>query len=191
MLNEVFGAQIRPGVELRLLEERHATAVFALMNQDRDYLREWLAFVDTTGTEDDWRKFIRASLEQFAANEGFAAGIWTGRQCIGVISTRKIDWLNGKVEIGYWIGRAFQGKGIITDACRAVLDYAFHDLRLNRIEVQCATGNSKSAAVPRRLGFTLEGTRREAELVNGKFLDVLLFSMLRREWRKMRSAPAV
>jgi hypothetical protein len=37
------------------------------MNQDRDYLREWLAFVDTTGTEDDWRKFIRVSLEQFAA----------------------------------------------------------------------------------------------------------------------------
>lgn len=59
----MFAAQIRPGVELRLLEERHAPAAFALMDQDRNYLREWLAFVDTTGTEEDWRKFIRASLE--------------------------------------------------------------------------------------------------------------------------------
>lgn len=103
-----------------------------------------------------------------------------------MISTRKIDWENGKVEIGYWIGSAFQGSGIVTDACRMVLDYLFYELRLNRVEVQCATGNLKSAGVPRRLGFTLEGTRREAELINGRFHDVLLFSMLRREWKQPR-----
>jgi ribosomal-protein-serine acetyltransferase len=179
----MFKAQIRPDVELRLLEERHTEAAFALMDQDRDYLREWLAFVDTTRTEEDWRKFIRASLEQFAANEGFVAGIWKGEQFIGVIGTRKIDWLNGKVELGYWMGRTFQGSGIMTDACRAVLNHLFQELRLNRVEIQCAMGNLKSAGVPRRLGFTLEGTRREAELVNGKFYDLLHFSMLRREWR--------
>lgn len=180
----MFGTQIRPGVELRLLEERHAPAAFALMDQDRDYLGQWLAFVETAGSEEDWRKFIRASLQQFAATEGFAAGVWWGNEFAGVISTRKIDWENGKVEIGYWIGRAFRGRGIVTDACRAVLDYLFDELRLNRVEVQCATGNLKSAGVPRRLGFTLEGTRREAELVNGKFHDVLLYSMLRREWKQ-------
>jgi ribosomal-protein-serine acetyltransferase len=179
----MFNAQVRPGVELRLLEERHTAAAFALMDQDRDYLREWLAFVDSTLTEDDWRKFIRASLDQFAANEGFAAGIWGGGQFLGVIGTRKIDWLNGNVAIGYWIGRAFQGQGVMTDACRAVVNYLFRELCLNRVEIQCATGNLKSVGVPRRLGFTLEGIRREAELVNGKFYDLLLYSMLRREWK--------
>jgi len=109
----MFKAQIRPGIELRLLEERHATAAFQLVNQDREYLREWLAFVDTANTEEDWRSFIRVSLEQFAATEGFAAGIWIEDQFAGVISTRKIDWLNGKVEIGYWIGRAFQGRALL------------------------------------------------------------------------------
>ncbi|MEI9973595.1 MAG: GNAT family protein [Ignavibacteriota bacterium] len=178
----MFRAPIRPGIELRLLEERHASIVFELMDRDRDYLREWLAFVDQTRTEDDWRKFVRASLEQFAATEGFSAGIWEGDRFIGVIGTKRIDWLNGKVELGYWMGRGHQGKGIMTDACRAVLDYLFRELRLNRVEIQCATGNVRSAGIPRRLGFTLEGVRREAELVNGTFHDLLLFSLLRKEW---------
>jgi len=180
----MFKAQIRPGIELRLLEERHATAAFQLVNQDREYLREWLAFVDTANTEEDWRSFIRVSLEQFAATEGFAAGIWIEDQFAGVISTRKIDWLNGKVEIGYWIGRAFQGQGIVTGACRLVIDDLFRELRLNRIEIQCAARNARSAAIPRRLGFTLEGIRREAELVNGEFRDLLHFSLLRKEWNR-------
>ena len=180
----MFHAEIRPGVELKLLEERHAPAAYALMDQDRDYLREWLAFVDRTRCEEEWRKFVRASLQQFAASEGFTAGIWEGKQFLGLIGTRKIDWANGRVELGYWIGRAFQGRGIVTDACRAVLDYVFRELRLNRVEIQCATANSKSAAVPRRLGFTLEGIRREAELVNGKFYDLLHFSLLKKEWQR-------
>ena len=158
------------------------------MDRDREHLREWLAFVDKTRTEDDWRKFVRASLEQFAATEGFTAGIWEGDRFIGVIGTKRIDWLNGKVELGYWIGRADQGRGIVTDACRAVLDHLFRELRLNRVEIQCAAGNARSAGIPRRLGFTLEGTRREAELVNGKFYDLLQFSMLKKEWNA--STPA-
>ena len=181
----MFRAPIRPGIELRLLEERHASAAFALMDRDREYLREWLDFVDKTRTEEVWRKFVRASLEQFAACEGFTAGIWEGDQFLGVIGTKKIDWANGKAEIGYWIGRVFQGRGIMTDACRVVLDYLFGELRLNRVEIHCATGNARSAGVPRRLGFTLEGIRREAELVNGRFYDLLLFSLLRREWKSV------
>jgi len=66
-----------------------------------------------------------------------------------------------------------------------VIDDLFRELRLNRIEIQCAARNARSAAIPRRLGFTLEGIRREAELVNGEFRDLLHFSLLRKngiEW---------
>ena len=72
----------------------------------------------------------------------------------------------------------------MTDACLAVIDYLFRELRLHRIEIQCASGNARSAAISRRLGFSFEGTRREAELVNGQFYDLLLFSLLRSEWRR-------
>src|SRR5262249_24708587 len=159
----MFRATVRPGVELKLLEERHATTVFALIDKDRQYLREWLPFVDSTVTQDDTLAFIRFSLGQFAANEGLAAGIWQVSVFCGVLGTRKIDWMNRRVEIGYWIGRAAQGAGIVTDCCRALINHAFKEWDLNRIEIQCGVGNEKSAAIPKRLGFTLEGTRRQAE----------------------------
>jgi ribosomal-protein-serine acetyltransferase len=63
---------------------------------------------------------------------------------------------------------------------------------LNRVEIHCAAGNTKSAAIPRRLGFTLEGTIREGQFLNGRYHDTLLFSMLKREWVQLqRSATAL
>jgi len=87
------------------------------------------------------------------------------------------------VEIGYWLSESFQGKGLMTDAARAVVAYLFDELDLNRVEIHCAAGNVKSAAIPRRLGFTLEGTSREGQLLNGRYQDILRFSMLKREWK--------
>ena len=171
---------------MRLLEERHAATVFALIDQDRQHLRTWLPFVDATLVEDDTLSFIRFSLEQFAANEGLTAGIWSGGSFSGVVGTRKIDWINRRVEIGYWLGKSFEGQGIMTDCCRAMVDHLFNELDLNRVEIQSAVGNARSAAVAKRLKFTLEGKRRQAELVNGEFLDLLMFSMLKSEWHISR-----
>ena len=179
----MFCAQVRPDLALQLLEERHAATVFALVNQDRDYLREWLPWVDATGTVEDTLTFIRSSLEQFGANNGFAAGIWSGHSFAGVVGTQKIDWLNRRVEIGYWLGQSFQGQGIVTEACRAVVTYALGELELNRVAIHCAVGNAKSIAIPKRLGFTLEGTLRQAQLLQGQFHDVFLFGMLKRDWK--------
>lgn len=191
----MFRAPVRPGLELRILEERHASTVFALVDRERPYLREWLPWVDATLTEDDTLAFIKASIEQFANNNGFAAGIWetlpngAGNQprahvdrFAGVIGTHKVNWPNRKVELGYWLGREFQGKGMVTEACRAVITHLLGELNLNRVEIHCATGNTKSCAIPRRLGFTLEGTLRQGELCCGRYLDLNVFGMLKRDW---------
>jgi len=178
----MFRAQIRPGIDLRLLEERHAGTVFALVDQDREYLSEWLPWVDATITMDDTLSFIRSSLEQFAENHGFAAGIWKQDHYIGGIGTQKIDWLHRKVEIGYWIGQNFQGHGIVTEACRAVVHHAFCEWDLNRVEIRCAAGNVKSSAIAERLGFTLDGTLREGHLLHRRFHDLLIFGMLKKDW---------
>ncbi len=178
----MFRANVRPGLELRLLEERHGEALFALTNKERGRLREWLPWVDSTETADDTLAFIRSSLEQFARNEGVTAGIWNNHALAGVIGTHKIDWANKKVEIGYWLAREFEGQGIITEACRAMVTYLLHDLDLNRVAILCATGNSKSCAIPTRLGFAFEGTLREGEWCSDRFLDLNVYSMLKRDW---------
>ena len=56
-------------------------------------------------------------------------------------------------SIGYWIDGASEGRGIMTRACRAMVSEGFHHYGLHRIEIRCATGNNRSASIPRRLGF--------------------------------------
>src|SRR5579871_2145540 len=182
----MFEKQILDGAWIRLLEARHAPEVFAVVDRERAYLREWLPWVDATTEVEDTANFIQGSLEQFARGEGMAAGIWVGAEFAGTIGTHKIDWLNRTVEIGYWIASAFQGRGIATAASRAMIDYAFYELQLNRVNIHCAMGNVKSCAIPERLGFELEGVRRDGQLLNGRFVDLNIYAMLRRDW----SAPA-
>jgi ribosomal-protein-serine acetyltransferase len=142
--------------------------------------------VDATRSEDDILAFIRRALHQFASNSGFSAGIWEQDRYAGQISLHKVDWLHRRAEIGYWLGREFQGRGIVTDACRAVTRHALVELALNRVEVRCATGNAKSKAIPLRLGFTLEGVLRQAELLHDRYMDLEVYSMLRGEFAGTR-----
>jgi ribosomal-protein-serine acetyltransferase len=179
----MFHKKIRDGVYLKVLEERHAPEVYALVERERAHLREWLPWVDMTTEVEHTLNFIKTSLQQFAGNDGFSAGIWSGEEFIGGIGTHKIDWLYRRVGIGYWIAREFQGRGIVTDACRAVIEHAFHEWMLNRVEIHCAVGNEKSCAIPKRLGFQFEGVLREAQLLNGEYHDIHVYAMLARDWK--------
>ncbi|HEV2199074.1 MAG TPA: GNAT family protein [Bryobacteraceae bacterium] len=179
----MFSASLRDGFELRLLEERHARPLFVAVEREREHLRPWLPWVEATHSEEDTLSFIRSVLAQFAENRGFAAGIWTGARLAGTIGVHRIDWLNRRVEIGYWLGREYEGRGIMTAACRAVVTHLFRELELHRVEIRCAVENAKSAAIAKRLGFALEGTLREAQLADGRYRDLLVFGMLRQDWK--------
>jgi ribosomal-protein-serine acetyltransferase len=94
-----------------------------------------------------------------------------------------IDWAERKVEIGYWLGESFQGKGLMTKACKTLITYAFAELGLNKVEIHCATENIRSCAIPKRLGFTQEGILRDAEWLYDHFVNLVVYGMLAREWQ--------
>jgi ribosomal-protein-serine acetyltransferase len=169
-------------VELRILEEWDAPELFRLIERNRAYLREWLPWVDYETSVEDSRNFVRRCLQYYLDNEGFTMGIHYQDQLVGVIGYHRVEWPSRKVEIGYWLSADFQGKGIMTRACRAVVRYAFEKLLLNRVTILCASGNLRSRAIPERLGFTQEGTLREAEWLYDHFVDLVVYSMLAREW---------
>ncbi len=181
----MFSKQLRPGLELKLVEERHALEVYSVIDANRRYLRQWLPWVDVTASPDSTLDWIRKALRQFAKNKGFHAGIWHEGQFAGTIGCQPISWLNRRVEVGYWLAERAQGKGIMTAATAALLDHAFDEWMLNRVQIQCAAGNLKSQAIPRRLGFTQEGIVREGQLLYGTYHDLVLFGMLRDQWRSV------
>ncbi|MGH9667180.1 MAG: GNAT family N-acetyltransferase [Bryobacteraceae bacterium] len=178
----MFQIPIRPDVQLRLMEQRHAAEAFSVVDRNRAYLREWLPWVDRTTSTEDTSRFIQSALEQYARNDGFHAGIWLQERFSGVIGCHKIDWNNRRVELGYWLAQTWQGRGIMTECCRAVVDYAFREWELNRVQIRCATDNVRSCAIPRRLGFTLEGVLRQAERAGHGYRDLNVFGLLAREW---------
>lgn len=174
-------------IELRLLEGRHADELFGLTDRNRAHLRPWLPWVDQNTSPDNTRAFIKGSLHQLAENNGLQAGIWFRGELAGVIGFLYFKWPSRKTEIGYWLDAAVQGHGIMTRACRALLDYAFGELGLNRAEIHCAGGNTRSCAVPERLGFKQEGVLRQAEWLNDHFEDNVVYGMLAGEWQNRKT----
>jgi len=164
--------------------------VFELTDKNREYLREWLPWVDSNQTVNDTRRFIQTVINQFKSNEGFQCGIWNEGKMTGVVGFHRVDWMNKNVEIGYWIAREYQGKGLITRSCKAMIDYAFREFNLKRVQIRCATGNIRSCAIPERLGFRKEGITLQGEYLYGRFVDLVVYGMLDGDWKKLSSTES-
>lgn len=179
----MFKHIIDQDVELRLLDNHHAEVIFQSIDCCREHLRQWLPWVDGTKTVEDTKSFIEMTKKQFASNEGFQTGIWVQGEFAGIIGYHGINWANKSVSIGYWMDERYIGKGIMTKACKAFVDYAFYGYKLNRVEIRCAQGNDKSRAIPGRLGFHEEGIIRESEWLYDHYVDHVVYGMLDREWK--------
>ncbi len=166
-------------LELEILRFHHAPTLYALTDHNRAYLRRWMAWVDHTQEVADIRKFIQTALERFATGKGYELGVFYAGALIGVIGLHSVEPRDRKGSLGYWIDEAHQGRGIITQACRAVIADAFDAQSLNRIEIRCASENSKSCAIPVRLGFEHEGCLRQVEWLYDHFVDHDVYGLLK------------
>ncbi|MFC4777343.1 GNAT family N-acetyltransferase [Paenibacillus sp. GCM10023252] len=179
----MFTYQLRQDIHLQLLETRHALTVLEVIEANRAYLGRFLPWVSSTHDENDVRSFIQVELKRFSENKGFSCGIFYNNQYAGNIGVHDINWDSRYTSIGYWLSEEHQGKGIMTDACRAMINYLFNELGLNKIEIRARTDNPKSQAIPIRLGFQKEGTLRAIEFNDGQYHDHVVYGLLRTDWR--------
>ncbi len=168
-------------IELRPVEEKDAAVIFALTDANRAYLRRWLPWVDGTRSVAETRAFIERSQEQVRLGQGFQASIVYRGQLVGVVGFVYMDAPNRRAELGYWIAEGFQGRGIMTRACRALVDFAMESLGLNRVEIRADVANVRSRAIPERLGFTHEAVLREAAWMYDHPIDLAMYAILRRD----------
>ena len=167
------------GVEMREWVPADAEEAFAEVDQNRERLRDWLPWVDSTRSPEDLRAFI----ERCAASEGRqrSFGIYVDGVLAGNIGLHLDDDNGG--EIGYWIADAFEGRGLITRAARELVRYGFADRGLRRMQLTAAVENDRSRWVAERLGMTQEGVlRRAGRIREDRYLDLVMYSILREEW---------
>lgn len=179
----MFYYELNGDIELRLLQINDTEELFQLMDSSRKHLREWLPWVDDTKSPEDTKAFIQSTMNQFAANNGYQAGIWYRGELAGVIGYHEMDWAHKSTSIGYWLGEKYVGKAIMTKACSVFVDYALTDLKLNRVEIRCAENNHKSRAIPEKLDFTNEGMIRDAEWLYDHHVNHFVYGMLAKEWK--------
>ncbi len=173
-------------VQLRLVDEGDAEAIFRLTDESRDYLREWLPWIDLTTEVGDTRNFIKMSKQMYAEGKGLNTVILYKGEVVGIAGYNEIDWRNKIAYIGYWLGEKYQGKGIMTRAAKGLTDYAFEGLGLHKVDIRAAEENHKSRSVPKRLGFKEEGKIRAGELLYGKYVDHVVYGLLKEEWERQK-----
>jgi ribosomal-protein-serine acetyltransferase len=165
---------------IRPLRADDAAELYALIEANPD-LEEWMPWAeqqDLAATE----RFLAAAEKQQREDNGFQAAIAPEGTIVGVVGFHSIDRMNRKTSLGYWLAAHSRGRGVMTEAVGALLDHAFGEWKLHRVEVHCAPENHRSRAIPERLGFREEARLRETERVGGRYLDSVVYGLLESEW---------
>ncbi|PAD27480.1 GNAT family N-acetyltransferase [Niallia circulans] len=126
--------------------------------------KEMIFFLDELSKED---KAIRYAIIELESN-----------QIIGSCGFNFIDFENEKAEIGYELSKLYWGQGYAKEAISCLIQSAFTDLHLNRIEAKIEPDNINSIKLIEKLSFTYEGTLRKAEKAKNRFIDLRLYSLL-------------
>ena len=164
----MFLLNVNDEMMLRMLSSRDAEPLYLLVDESREYLKNWLPWLDDIFTYNN--------------RTGITAGIFIRNELVGVIAYNKLDFHNRIGTIGYWLGEQYQGRGIMTKAVAALISYGFEELSLNRIEIRVSSDNLPSRRIPARLGFKEEGCLRQAEWLYDHYVDHIVYGLLKSEW---------
>ncbi|WP_432116215.1 GNAT family N-acetyltransferase [Streptomyces sp. S1] len=171
------------GAELRPLEPWRAEEFLAHMDRGREYVGRHIGLPDVVTDLDSARAFLRSYAEKAANDTGRIYGIWTDGTLVGGVMFRTMDVVHGTAEAGCWLEPSAAGKGLVTRACRVIIDWAVEERGIHRVEWYASTRNGASVAVARRLGMTKEGVLRENYPHRGTRTDTEIWSVLAPEWR--------
>lgn len=171
---------VNEDIELKPINVEEAPCIFSIIENERDYLREWLPFIDASQSVEYTEDYIKSVI----SNDNKQFVIYYRTKGIGIIGFKETDFYNQKTEIGYWMSQYMQGKGIMTLSVRRMLEFAFEEQGINRVQIKAAVDNKKSRAIPERLGFKQEGIERDGELlINNMFTDIAIYSLLKKEFK--------
>lgn len=180
----MFSLAVSEDIILRNYREEDAAVLFQVIDANRRHLRPWLVWVDGTLKESHSLEYIRAARQEQYDQKSIALGIFKQDNLIGGIGMHQWDRQLRKAQIGYWLVKEEEGKGILSLCAQVVFKYLFEQLQLNKIELHHLPENVRSAAVARRLHFKTEGILRQSFLMNGKLNDLVVHGLLRSEWQQ-------
>ena len=132
--------------------------------------------------------YIRRKLAAWLVQEEFCFGLWENEsaELIGKLRLFHIDWSLPRAEVSYFIDQHFGGRGLMTEALKRLLQFAFKQLLVEKLLLRTAMDNFTSQRLARKCGFRREGDlRAEFRRGGGELIDVMLFGLTRSEYEKV------
>jgi RimJ/RimL family protein N-acetyltransferase len=185
MLSHDLGPGDGPGDGLALtpLEPWQAAEFAAFIEAERAHLAPWLPWGASIDDEAKARAFLQRYADGTAADGSRIYALRVDGRMVGGALFRVFRPAAGLCEVGVWLAAGDQGRGYVTRAVTAMLDWALLERGLHRAEWHCVPENLSSRAVAQRLGLTLEGTLRESWEHDGRMWDTEVWAVLASEWR--------
>ncbi|MGW6686088.1 GNAT family N-acetyltransferase [Streptomyces sp. NPDC054961] len=184
----MFSIDIAEGAQLFPLEIRHAEELLAHMDRGREFIGQYVGLPDVVADLDGARSYLALYAQKAATDTGRLYGIRVDGVLVGGVLFRTFDTAGGTCEAGCWLEPSMAGRGLVTKACRIIIDWAFRERGMHRVEWHVASGNKKSIAAAERLGMTREGVMRGNDLYRGRRQDTEIWSVLAHEWDAPRPA---
>ncbi|ALC24419.1 GNAT family N-acetyltransferase [Streptomyces pristinaespiralis] len=168
--------------ELGPLEPWQAQEFLAHIDRARVSVDPWIPWATLTTDLDSATATLQRYADRLAQDTGRIHGIRLDGTLVGGVMFTRFDSASGVCEIGCWLERAGEGRGLVTRACRVLIDWAFQDRGMSRVEWWVASGNTRSIEVARRLGMTRDGVLRQRFPYRGVRQDSEVWSVLATEW---------
>ncbi len=133
----------------------------------------------------DAKWFVDDSLKQWKKGSAYRFAIVVDGKVVGICGLDNV-YKKGKEhysDLGYWLGRKYWRKGIMSKVVKAVVNFGFVEKKMHRISVCYVEENIGSGKIIRNLGFVEEGVARNAHFRDGKWQNLIKFGMLRKEWK--------
>jgi ribosomal-protein-serine acetyltransferase len=159
--------------------------LWTAVSGSRQFLQRWLPWVQFHTDPQSSTRFADACAADWDQGRAlrFVIRERSTRMLAGVVGLEACIHLHRSCELGYWLRREGTGRGLMTEASRGAMDFAFKYMGAHRIRVAAATDNHASLAVIGRLGYRFEGIARQAEWCDGRWLDHAVFALLSTDGR--------
>jgi len=175
----MFSLEVDKDIKLTLTMPYMAEEIFELVESNREYLNEWMEWLDATKKPKDTREFIQACIKGLSQENMLLCSIVYKGKIVGNIDLHEIQRKYKKAAIGYWLDKDTNGKGIMNKCVKRLCEYAFSKLGLEKIVIECDTENIKSCAVAKRAGFIKEATLKRHLVVNGQSRDFNVYALFK------------
>jgi RimJ/RimL family protein N-acetyltransferase len=182
----MLSLRLTDDAELRALEPWNADEFAQHVAAAEEYFARWLPWGHSAAEPAGTLAILQRYADSQARGEGRIFGIWVDGKLSGGTLFRTWETKTDMCEVGVWLSPEVTGRGLVTTAVTAMIDWAFQVRGMHRVEWRCAAGNEPSRKVAQRLGMTLDGTLRQSFPHNGERHDAEVWSVLAPEWPTRR-----